>query len=354
MLGATAAAGDPMDVYFHPDQQLHRPRRFLVRGEPAACPEVPERADALLEAVRGLGLVVRTPAAATREEAAAVHGSDYLDFLATAWAEWRRLPGASDEVVPNIHPTPEMAPASRPRGIVGRAGFHQADTACPIGEHTWRGALASAGSALAAARAVAGGAGAAYALCRPPGHHAYADRAGGFCFLNNAALAAEALRTAGAERATVLDVDVHHGNGTQGVFWTRGDVQTVSVHADPADYYPWFAGYAHERGAGPGEGTNLNLPRPLGTGDAGWLAALEDAAAAVRAFRPAALVVALGLDASEDDPLKGFRVTGDGFARAGALVAGLGLPTVLVQEGGYPSPALGANLRRFLEGFLGR
>jgi acetoin utilization deacetylase AcuC-like enzyme len=184
----------------------------------------------------------------------------------------------------------------------------------------------------------------AYALCRPPGHHAYADMAGGFCFLNNTAIAAQRLRAAHA-RVAVLDVDVHHGNGTQGIFYERADVLTVSIHADPANYYPYFWGHAHETGF------NLNLPQPLGSPDAPWLAAGDQALARIAGFAPSALVVALGLDASESDPLQGLKVTGAGFHAMAKKIAGLGLPTVLVQEGGYLGDDLGRNLVQFLAGF---
>ena len=189
-----------------------------------------------------------------------------------------------------------------------------------------------------------------YALCRQPGHHAFRDVAGGFCFLNNSAIAAAHLRLR-HERVAILDVDVHHGNGTQGIFYDRPDVLTVSIHADPASYYPYVWGYAHERGEGAGLGTNLNIPLPLGTGDEGFLAALDVAAKSIRAFAPGALVVALGLDASEHDPLAGLAVTTEGFHRIGAAIARLGLPTVLVQEGGYLSDILGTNLTAVLAGF---
>jgi acetoin utilization deacetylase AcuC-like enzyme len=191
---------------------------------------------------------------------------------------------------------------------------------------------------------------AVYALCRPPGHHAFRDVAGGFCFLNNSAIAAAHLRLR-HERVAILDVDVHHGNGTQGIFYERSDVLTVSIHADPAFYYPYVWGYAHERGAGEGLGTNLNIPLALGTKDDGYLAAFDAAARTIRAFAPGALVVALGLDASEHDPLAGFAVTTEGFRRIGAAIAQLGLPTVLVQEGGYLSDILGTNLTAVLAGF---
>ena len=191
---------------------------------------------------------------------------------------------------------------------------------------------------------------ASYALCRPPGHHAFADMAGGFCFLNNSAIAAAHLRQR-HERVAILDVDVHHGNGTQGIFYERGDVLTISIHADPAWFYPFVWGYAHERGAGAGLGANFNIPLPLGTGDDDFIAALARAKAMLAAFAPGALVVALGLDASEHDPLAGLAVTTDGFHRIGAAIASIGLPTVFVQEGGYLSDILGANLTAVLGGF---
>jgi acetoin utilization deacetylase AcuC-like enzyme len=191
---------------------------------------------------------------------------------------------------------------------------------------------------------------ATYALCRPPGHHAFRDVAGGFCFLNNSAVAASHLKLE-HERVAILDVDVHHGNGTQGIFYEQADVLTVSIHADPVFFYPYVWGYAHERGAGPGLGTNLNIPLPKGTGDDDYIKALADAERTIRAFAPGALVVALGLDASERDPLAGLAVTTAGFRRIGAAIARLGLPTVFVQEGGYLSDILGANLTAVLGGF---
>ena len=225
-----------------------------------------------------------------------------------------------------------------------------ADTACPIAAHTWDSAYWSAQTALSAADLVAGGARAVYALCRPPGHHAFGDLAGGFCFLNNSAIAAERLRAAGL-RPAILDIDVHHGNGTQGIFYARRDVLTVSIHADPAGFYPFFWGHAAERGEGAGQGYNLNLPLPRGTGDAPWLDTLGVALARISAFAPDVLVLALGLDAHEADPYQGLAVTTPGFTRIAARIAALGLPTVIVQEGGYLSEHLGPNLTAFLGGF---
>ncbi len=344
-----------MEAFFHPDQKRHHPHFFLRFGRVVACFETPARAEALVEGVREAGWRIREPPLPDPEVLAAVHDPAYLAFLRDSPGEWAGLPEAGAEVVPNIHPTPEMLAhgARKPEGVVGRAGWFLADTACAIGPATWASARASAGAALAAANAVAAGARVAYALCRPPGHHAYAGRAGGHCYLNNAALAAETLRRAGASRVAILDLDVHHGNGTQGIFWQRGDVLTVSLHGDPRHVYPWFVGHGDERGEGPGEGANLNLPLPRGAGDDAWLAALDEGVAAVRRFGADALVVALGFDALVGEPLGFLAVSVDGFARAAEAVSALGLPSVLVQEGGYAIGSLPELVARFLSAWRG-
>ena len=337
-----------MRVFHHAAQRRHDPAQFLVQGRPRPCPEKPARIDALLAGVAALGLEAEAPADLGLQPLAAVHTSDYLLFLKTIHDRWRALEGAAEVVVPNVHPRDRRF--GYPRSPVGQAGWHMADTACPISADTWDSVYWSAQSAVAAADAVAAGAAAAYALCRPPGHHPFADQAGGFCFVNNAALAAERLSRAG-RRPAIVDVDLHHGNGTQGIFYERRDVLTVSVHADPADYYPFFWGHAQECGAGAGIGANLNLPLPLKTGDEGFAAALEVGIERVRAFAADTLVIALGLDAFAGDPFGGLTLTTPGFARIAGRLASLGLPTVIVQEGGYPCPELGDNLARFLGGF---
>lgn len=341
-----------MKTFAHPDHGRHDPRFFLMRGQVRANYEVPERAAALLAALHRMGLAPERPAPAPRTALETVHAPDYLDFLAGAAADWSALPDAGPEGMANIHPAPEMlAQGGRaPAGVVGRLGWYTADTACPIGPGTWEAAAAAAGCALAAAGEAAAGR-SAYALCRPPGHHAYAARAGGHCYLNNAALAAEALRRAGTARVAVIDIDSHHGNGTQGVFWERGDVLTVSVHADPNGYYPWYVGHAGERGAGAGAGCNLNLPLPFGSGDDAWMAAVGRGVEAVRGFGAEALVVSLGFDASEHEPLAALAVTAEGFARAGAAIGALRRPAAIVQEGGYDVRRIGGLLERFLTGF---
>ena len=337
-----------MKIVYSEKHAQHDPQTFFIRGVRQRSAEQPERATRLLAAATAAGHAVVGPNAYGAAPAASVHTADYMDFLQTVSRDWARLPGASPEVVPNVHPA--RYPATYPKALAGRAGWHQVDLACPIGPHTWDAALASSEVAATAADLVLEGATHAYALCRPPGHHAYADMAGGFCFLNNTAIAAQRLRGKHA-RVAVLDVDVHHGNGTQGIFFERDDVLTVSIHADPSHYYPYFWGHGHETGAGKGQGHNLNLPLPLGSPDAPWLEAGDKALTRIREFAPTALVVALGLDASESDPLQGLKVTGAGFHAMAAKIASLGLPTVLVQEGGYLSDDLGRNLVQFLAGF---
>jgi acetoin utilization deacetylase AcuC-like enzyme len=337
-----------MQVFFSDVQLRHAPREFLVRGQWKPCPEKPERATALKSALLAAGHQVVAPPAGDRAAIAAVHDRRYLNFLETGHARWRQLPGASETIVPNIHPNSRGV--GYPRSVVGQAGYHMADTACPIDADSMDAILASADCAIAAAQHLLDGKGTAYALCRPPGHHAFADMAGGFCFVNNSAVAAQMLRSKFGKVA-IVDVDLHHGNGTQGIFYDRGDVLTVSVHADPADFYPFFWGHADETGSGAGEGANLNLPLPLGSGDAAFLAALDIGIKKVRSFGAEVLVVALGLDAFEGDPFAGLAVTEDGFRAIAGRLAALELPSVLVQEGGYLCPELGRNLISFLEGF---
>jgi acetoin utilization deacetylase AcuC-like enzyme len=346
--------GDTMQIIFSDAQMSHAPQRFLVRGEWKPCPEKPERASLLLtglqrhEATYEIIAPDWLSADTTRDAIAAVHDARYLQFLQTAHQRWRDLPGSADLVTPNMHP--RSRDDTYPQSIVGQAGYHMADTACPIGVDTWAAVTASASSAVHAAQVVLDGRDVAYALCRPPGHHAYADMAGGFCYLNNSAIAAQYLRRR-AKRVAIIDIDVHHGNGTQAIFFDRADIYTASIHADPSNFYPFFWGYADETGSGDGIGFNRNIPLPLGSDDQAYVQALSAVIESARKVMPEMLVIALGLDASETDPLAGLRVTTEGFREAGRLLGRMNLPTVLVQEGGYPSMELGINLVAVLEGF---
>ena len=341
-----------MKAFWDEAQRAHDPKFFLLRGVLGTNYEVEARADALLAACRSMGLDVAAPPAPPLSAILDVHAPDFVAFLRDGYALWSAVPGAGPELVPNHHITPEMAAngGRRPDHILGQLGHYTGDTSMPIGPGSWTAALASAACAIAAAREAASGRH-AYGLCRPPGHHAYPARASGHCMLNNAALAAETLRRNGAARVGVIDLDCHHGNGTQGIFWDRDDVVTVSVHGDPNHCYPWFVGHPGERGAGAGAGWNLNLPLARGAGDDAWVGAAE---AGLRQLeRCDALVVALGMDASAHEPLGFMSVSADGFARAGAAVGRLGRPCAIVQEGGYDVERIGGLLTRFLDGLEG-
>jgi len=317
-----------MKAYLDARQGAHDPKYAMANGAQIPNREVPARIGILRAGAEAAGAAFADPPDHGLGPIAAIHTAEYIAFLRTIHARWQRMEGAGAEVIPNVHPARRTD--GYPKSAVGQAGWHQADTA-------W------------GAADVADGARAVYALCRPPGHHAFSDLAGGFCFLNNSAIAAEALRARGL-RAAILDVDVHHGNGTQGIFYARGDVLTASIHADPARFYPFFWGHAQERGEGAGLGANLNLPLARGTDDAGFMDALRMALDRIDAFGADVIVVALGLDAHEADPFNGLAVTTDGFRAMATAIAGLGRPLLLVQEGGYVSDALGDNLTAFLTG----
>jgi acetoin utilization deacetylase AcuC-like enzyme len=346
-----------MRIFYSPKQLAHRPEQFMRAGKFVQHLEAPERCERMVKSLAGASYVIEEPRGDFGLEAIArVHAPGYLEFLRTVWERWSELKGAGPEVIPNVHPYrsagDDLAPRRTPRAAsaVAQASWYLGDLACPIGPHTWESAVAAAHTALAGAEAVLAGEHAAYALCRPPGHHAMADRAAGFCYLNNVAIAVEFMRQHFA-RVAILDIDTHHGDGTQSIFYRRADVQFVSIHVDPTNYYPFFSGYADEYGAGEGEGYNLNIPLMPGNGDAEFLDALDDALEAIRTHRSEALAVSVGFDAHERDPLSVLKVTSDGYRRLGDAIAGLKLPTVIVQEGGYNLDYLGANIVAFLGGF---
>jgi acetoin utilization deacetylase AcuC-like enzyme len=275
----------------------------------------------------------------------AVHDQDYIDFLASCWTEWQASEAADKSVLLPATFALRRQP-QRPTGLLGRAGYYLMDLSACIVEGTYGAALASANCALSAAEAVLNGEPVAFAMCRPPGHHAGRDYAGGYCFINNAAVAANWLSTQG--RVALLDIDYHCGNGTQDIFYDRSDVLTISIHADPNFEYPHFWGYAEETGAGLGTGFHRNLPLPKGTDDAHYLSALEEALHLIRSYGPEHLVVSAGMDIYAADPLGTIKVTTEGMGAIGKRIASLGLPTVVVMEGGYANEMLGTNILRFL------
>ncbi|MEZ5114839.1 MAG: histone deacetylase family protein [Candidatus Nanopelagicales bacterium] len=338
----------------------HRPGGEVFLGVHTPGTEVPERAALIRDALTGRGHPVVAATTHPDDVLLAVHDAGLVEHLRTVWSEWeasgfRDDPG-QDRVVPYLFPTPGMLPGQAvrpPAALHARAGFYCYDTMTLVGPGTWEAARGAVDAALTAVDLVCAGGPVrqAYALCRPPGHHATATAYGGSCYLNNAAVAATALRLNGFDRVAVVDVDAHHANGTQSLFYDRADVLVASVHVDPdAGWFPHYLGRADERGSGPGAGANLNLPLAPGTGDDGWLAAVDQAVDAVRGHGSDALVVSLGVDAAADDPESPLRVTADGYRAAGARLGDLRLPTVVVQEGGYHLPSVGGLVAAALDG----
>jgi acetoin utilization deacetylase AcuC-like enzyme len=363
-------------VVWSPETRQHEPSREVWVGVPTAGTEVAARVDRIREALTAHDLVEAR--AHDDDVLTRVHDPVFVEHLRTIYAEWDEGPYVDlvgqDRVVPYVFPTEAMTqgmPVTTAAATHGRAGQFCYDTMTLVGPGTWQAARAAVDCALTAvdlvtarrsgeparwssepSRRSSGVETTAYALCRPPGHHATRQGYGGSCYLNNAAVAAQALRDAGHATVAVVDLDAHHGNGTQAIFWDRADVRYGSLHVDPgAGWFPHFFGHAGETGAGAGAGATRNLPLPEGTGDRAWL----DAVAVLAEFAAGAdvLVVSLGVDAAADDPESPLQVTADGYAAAGRLLGALGLPAVLVQEGGYHLATIGGLVAAYLDGHQG-
>ncbi|WP_324754903.1 histone deacetylase family protein [Roseovarius sp. Pro17] len=343
-----------MTIFWSDAQLRHSNAHFVQMGAIRPSRESASRAALIAGTLRARGKVLSAPDDAGCDPILAVHDADYVDFLRCAWGRWVAEYGNGAPLAAGGHAMPNAFPlvpyAQKPDLIVGQLGWYSGDMAAEIVEGTWAASYWSAQGAIAAARAVRITGRAHYALCRPPGHHALAGKAMGFCYLNNAAIAAEELRGNYAKVA-ILDVDVHHGNGTQAIFYDRADVLTVSMHSHPRAYYPFFTGYPEERGEGEGEGFNLNTPYEFGAGDGPFLSALERSIKAIVDFAPDALVLALGVDASEHDTHGRHAVTRPAFGAMAERISALGLPTVIVQEGGYESDVLGHLIADVLDVF---
>jgi acetoin utilization deacetylase AcuC-like enzyme len=343
-----------MITFYNPLHALHHGQFEMFRGALVPCHEVPARADHVLAELqrRQLG-EVRDPLPFAAAALESIHSPRYLRFLETAWDQWVAIDpaNAAHDALPSVWPTRGFRTDVEPDNFAARMGLYSFDAGSPLTSGTWAAARAGAECALSAAQHVAQGARAAFALSRPPGHHAGADFFGGYCFLNNAALAAQQLRDSGLERVAILDVDYHHGNGTQAVFYDRPDVFFASLHGDPRTEYPFFLGHADETGLGAGEGANLNLPLQRGTVYPAWSDALEVALAAIGRFGAQALVVSLGVDTFVGDPISGFALQSEDYLRMGERLAAVGLPTVLVFEGGYAVDAVGVNAVNVVQAF---
>jgi acetoin utilization deacetylase AcuC-like enzyme len=339
-----------MKVYYSEAHRKHDPP-FEVFDGGLRTPylENPDRMDRILKALTQTDWAnLREPRDFGLDPIYAVHDKDYIDFLASCWTEWLDSEAKDKSTLLPATFALRRHP-QRPTSLLGRAGYHMMDLSACIVEGTYPAARASANCALTAAETVANGERRAFALCRPPGHHAGIDYAGGYCFINNASVAANWLSATG--NVALLDVDYHCGNGTQDIFYERDDVLTISIHADPNFEYPHYAGYAGETGAGAGLGFHKNFPLEKGTEDARYLSALEEALSLIRKFEPHYLVVSAGMDIYADDPLGTIKVTTEGITEIGTRISALDLPTVIVMEGGYNNDALGRNIAGFLGAF---
>jgi acetoin utilization deacetylase AcuC-like enzyme len=334
-----------MRAYWDERQRLHAPAKELHNGAFVPFAETPARADAILAALPS----VEAPRDHGEAALLPVHPPAYLDFLKSAWRDWRAA-GREGDAAGYVWPVVARRPLDLDR-IDARLGRYSMDASTPVAEGTWQAAYWSCQTALSALDSVLGGERAAFALCRPPGHHCGADYMGGYCYLNAAAVAAEAAVAAGRKKVAILDVDYHHGNGTQDIFYRRGDVLFVSIHADPRTDYPFYWGHADETGDGAGSGATLNLPLPRGTALAAFDRALEAALARISAFEADLLICSYGADTYEGDPISFFQLRTGDYAAIARRIASCGLPTLILMEGGYAVDALGANVAAFLSGF---
>jgi len=354
-----------MKVFYSDAHTQHYPPfEVFDGGEKVTNFEMPERVERILTALKAAGYTdIHAPADFGLDPILAVHAEDYIDFLRTAFDEWMNTPTTytKTQLLPATFPSTGWR--RKPSSLLGRAGYYMMDLSAGIVAGTYHAALQSAYCALSAAQSVSNSPlpsvsplqrplktpSSAFALCRPPGHHAGRENCGGYCYINNAAVAANWLSARG--RVALLDIDYHAGNGTQDIFYQRADVLTISLHGDPDFEYPHFSGYADEIGAGVGLGYHRNFPLPAGTDDAHYLAALAEALTLIRVFAPAYLVLSAGMDLSGGDPLGTFKVTRAGIRTIGQNIASLNLPSVIIMEGGYNNAALGENMLALLEAF---
>jgi len=339
-----------MKIAFSEDHRLHFPQGELSGGQFVTPFERPSRMEYILRELKARKMNdFVAPARLDMKPVGKIHDKGFLDFLESAWAEWVAA-GYRGEIIPSCFPVPGLRKI-KPKNIDGKAGYYSIGTETAITSGTWDAAKSSAAVALKAQSIVASGARSAFALCRPPGHHAHGHAYGGYCFLNNAAIAAQAFLDGGAKRIAILDVDFHHGNGTQDIFYERSDVLYCSLHGAPEHAYPYFLGCKDENGRGKGDGFNVNYPMPPGTGFEVWGNALNSACRKIKAYKPDALIVSLGVDTFKDDPISFFKLISADFTTYGARLTKLKLPTVFVMEGGYAIEAVGINTVNVLEGF---
>jgi acetoin utilization deacetylase AcuC-like enzyme len=342
-----------MIAIYSPTHRLHAPAFEIFRGDRVACFETPARADMVESRLSERGHVLQAAQVDSCSVLPQVHSARYLRFLEHAWQDWVALDvaNAALQPFPSVWPVRTLRSDVEPANFTARLGLYSMDNGCALVAGTWAAAKAGADAAASAAALVLSGERAVFCCTRPPGHHAGADFMGGYCFINNAAVAAQALLNGGAHKVALLDVDYHHGNGTQSIFYDRADVLFASIHGDPATEYPFYLGHADEQGAGAGQGYNLNLPLAAGSSAAAWFEALEKACSRIADHGADALVVSLGLDTFAGDPISKFLLQSGDFTLLGERLGRLGLPTIFVLEGGYAAAELGVNAVNVLEGF---
>lgn len=339
-----------MLTIYSDDHRLHHGAAELIDGSFKPCFEMPSRADMVLARAMAVGLGdVIAPEEFGLAPILRVHDQGFVNFLENAWLDWRAI-GRSGDMLPMTWPIRRLRSIC-PGDIDGKLGYYSFDAGAPITAGTWQAIRSSANVAMTGQAELVKGARGVFSLCRPPGHHAAADYMGGYCYLNNAAIAAQALLDQGARRIAILDVDYHHGNGTQDIFYDRADVLFTSIHGHPSFEYPYFLGFSDEKGSGIGEGYNFNYPLHAGADWSTWGIALQDACRQISEYAPDGLIVSLGVDTFKEDPISQFKLASPDYLRMGEMIGSLGLQTLFVMEGGYAVEEIGINAVNVLQGF---
>ncbi|MGB7286330.1 MAG: histone deacetylase family protein [Salaquimonas sp.] len=340
-----------MRVYFSEKHKLRDAKTELSGGQLVSPFEAPFRAEWILEAVREAGhSEVLPPVEFDLTTAKQIHDHDYLEFMAGIWERWV-ADGYKGEAIPTSFPVRRMQQNRPPTDVEGALGYYAMAAETAISEGTWEAAISSMQVAMSGADYMVKTGKPAFALCRPPGHHCSIDQYGGYCFINNAGTAAQHCLNNGMKKVAILDVDFHHGNGTQDIFYHRDDVMFISIHGDPMDAFPHFLGFADEEGEGAGMGCNINYPLSRGTLYTEWSAALKHALTKIEAYGAETLIVSLGVDTFEKDPISFFKLTSDDFTRYGELIGAAKIPTLFCMEGGYGVKEIGLNVANVLCGF---
>ncbi len=342
-----------MHCFLSDSYRDHNPKYEYFRGEKVPCFESVERLDNIVKALQARGHKIVSPDHDATGVIHTLHDPVYVRFLETAWQQWLALDPANEALqpFPSVWPTRTLRDDVVPDNFIAKLGLYSMDNGTPLAQGTWRAAKSGADAAVSAAQYLLNGNGSVFSASRPPGHHAGRDFMGGYCFLNNAALGAQTLLDQGMKKVVILDIDYHHGNGTQSLFYDRDDVLFISLHGDPKTEFPFYLGHGDEVGEGKGKGYNINYPMPAGTNFDQWLQCLEQALENIQSFQPEALVISLGLDTFVGDPISKFTIQSDDFFQVGHRLASLRLPTAFIMEGGYATEALGTNVVNVLEGF---